>query len=81
MEPRADVSLPSSVKGERVDAPRHYRFYLKRNGHPFAAEVLECNGDREAMVKAKEFLTLSTAFHLMEVWQGTREVGVVTRGS
>ena len=75
------MSLPSSVKGERVDARRYYRFYLKRNGHTFAAEVLECNGDSDAMAKAKELLALSTTFQLMEVWQGTREVGVVTRGS
>ena len=34
----------------------HYRFYLQREGHTFAAEVLECEGDSDAMVKAKELL-------------------------
>ena len=58
-----------------------YRFYLKRNGHTFAAEVLECENDSDAMAKANELLALSTTFHLMEVWQGTREVGIVKRSA
>jgi hypothetical protein len=57
-----------------------YRFYLQRNGHSFAAEVLECESDSAALEKAKELLSMSTAFHLMEVWQGSRKVGVVERG-
>jgi hypothetical protein len=60
---------------------RYYRFYLKRNGHTFSAEVLECNGDSDAMAKARELLELSTTFHVMEVWQSTRNVGIVQRGS
>lgn len=57
-----------------------YRFYLQRDGQTFAAEVLECDSDSDAMVKAKELLAGSTTFHLMEVWQGTRRVGTVEQG-
>jgi hypothetical protein len=57
-----------------------YRFYLKRNGQTFVAEVFECDSDSDAIVKAKELLATSTTFHLMEVWQGTRKVGIVERG-
>jgi len=63
-----------------MQANKHYRFYLQRHGHTFAAEIMECENDSDAMAKAKELLTLSTMFHLMEVWQGTRKVGVVERG-
>jgi hypothetical protein len=58
---------------------RYYRFYLQRDGQTFVAEVLECASDSDAMVKAKELLSLLTTFHLMEVWQGTRKVGIVER--
>ena len=58
----------------------HYRFYLQRDGQTFAAEVLECNSDSDAIEKAKELLVNSTTFRTMEVWQGTRKVGVVERG-
>jgi len=58
----------------------YYRFYLQRNGHTFAAEVLECESDAAAVEKAKELLAASTMFHFMEVWQGSRKVGVVDRG-
>jgi hypothetical protein len=57
-----------------------YRFYLQRNGHAFVAEVLECESDGAALEKARELLALSTMFHLMEVWQDSRKVGVVERG-
>ena len=57
----------------------YYRFYLRRGGQTFAAEVLECDSDSDAMVKAKELLATSTTFRLMEVWQGTRKVGIVER--
>jgi hypothetical protein len=57
-----------------------YRFYLQRDGQTFAAEVLECDSDDIAMQKAKELLAMSTTFRLMEVWQGSRKVGVVERG-
>ena len=58
----------------------HYRFYLQRDGQTFPAEVLECDSDSDAMVKARELLAQSTTFRLMEVWQGTRKVGIVERG-
>jgi hypothetical protein len=58
-----------------------YRFYLQRDGQAFAAEILECDSDSDAMVKARELLSLSTTFHLMEVWQGTRKVGIAEKGS
>ena len=61
-------------------ASNHYRFYLQRDGQTFAAEVLECDSDSDAMVKAKELLAMSTTFRLMEVWQGSRNVGIVERG-
>ena len=61
-------------------AASHYRFYLQRDGQSFAAEILECESDSDAIVKAKELLSLSTTFRLMEVWQGTRKVGIVERG-
>ena len=60
-------------------APSHYQFYLQTDGQTFPAEVLECDSDSDAIVKAKELLATSTTFHLMEVWQGTRKVGVVDR--
>jgi hypothetical protein len=62
-------------------AASSYRFYLQRDGHTFAAEVLECESDSDAMVKAKDLLAMSTTFRLMEVWQGTRKVGIVEKGS
>ena len=43
-----------------------YRFYLQRDRQTFAAEVLECDSDSDAIVKAKELLALSKTFHLME---------------
>ena len=58
----------------------YYRFYLKRDGQTFAAEVLECHSDSDAMVKGRELLVASRTFYLMEVWQGTRKVGTVQRG-
>jgi hypothetical protein len=58
----------------------YYRFYLQRDGQTFAAEVLQCESDSEAIVKAKELLAMSTTFRLMEVWQGSRKVGIVERG-
>jgi hypothetical protein len=61
-------------------ATAHYRFYLQRDGQTFPAEVLECDSDSDAMAKARELLANSTTFHLMEVWQGTRKVGIVERG-
>ena len=60
-------------------APGHYRFYLQRDGQTFAAEVLQCDSDSDAMVKAKELLVSSTTFRTMVVWQGTRKVGIVER--
>jgi hypothetical protein len=43
------------------------------------AEVFQCDGDVAAVEKAKELLDASS-FTLMEVWQGTRKVGIVERG-
>jgi len=59
----------------------HYRFYLQRDGQTFPAEVLLCDSDSDAMVKAKDLLAMSTTFRLMEVWQGTRKVGTVEKGA
>lgn len=61
-------------------AASHYRFYYQRDGQTFAAEVLECDSDSDAMVKAKELLAMSTTFRLIEVWQGARKVGIAERG-
>jgi hypothetical protein len=61
-------------------APSYYRFYLQRDSQTFAAEVLECESDSDALVKAKELLAQSTTFDLMVVWHASREVGVVKRG-
>jgi hypothetical protein len=58
----------------------YYRFYHQSDGQTFAAEVLQCESDSEAIVKAKELLAMSTTFRLMEVWQGSRKVGIVERG-
>jgi hypothetical protein len=58
-----------------------YRFYLWRDGQTFPAEILEFDSDSDAMVKAKDLLVMSTTFRLMEVWQGSRKVGIVERGS
>ena len=61
-----------------MHATSYYRFYLQRDSQTFA-EILECSGDSDAMEKAKELLKLTMTFHLMEVWQGTRKVGIVER--
>ena len=58
-----------------------YRFYFKKDGQTFAADVIECDGDSAAVEKAKELLPLSTTFNMMGVWQGDRKVGVVERGN
>ena len=58
---------------------RFYRFFFWRDGMTVSAEVCQCDGDASAMVKAKELLGQSS-FALMEVWQGTRKVGIVERG-
>jgi hypothetical protein len=55
-----------------------YRFFSRRDGTTVNAEVCQCDGDGAAMEKAKELLGQSR-FALMEVWQGTRKVGVVER--
>jgi hypothetical protein len=57
----------------------YYRFYLQRDGHTFAAEILECDGDSDALVKAKELLASTTTFRLMEVWQGTARLALWRR--
>ena len=60
-------------------AVTYYRFYLQRDGQTIPAEILECDSDSDALAKAKELLALSTTFHLMEVWQGTRKVGIAEK--
>jgi hypothetical protein len=45
-------------------AASYYRFYLQRDGQTFAAEVMECDSDSDAMVKAKELMALTTTFGL-----------------
>ena len=54
-----------------------YRFSFQRDGQTFPAEVLECESD--AMERARKLLASSMTFGLMEVWQGTRKVGIVER--
>jgi len=57
-----------------------YRFFLRRDGLTVNAEVFACDGDGAAMQLAKELIAASSVT-LMEVWQGTRKVGVVERDS
>jgi hypothetical protein len=57
-----------------------YRFFFKNNGATVAAEVFQCDGDSAAVEKAKQLLGAST-FNTMEVWQGTRKVGIIERPS
>jgi hypothetical protein len=64
-----------------MQANKHHRFYLQRDGQSFAAEVLECDCDSDAMEKAKGLLGSSMTFHTTEVWQGSRRVGIVERSS
>ena len=56
-----------------------YRFFFRRDGMTFGAEVFQCDGDVAAIEKAKELLGQSS-FALMEIWEGTRRVGIVERG-
>jgi hypothetical protein len=56
-----------------------YRFYFCMDSQSFPADVIECEGDSDAMVKAKDLLGASTTFRLMEVWQSERKVGIVER--
>ena len=57
-----------------------YRFFFRRDGTTVDVEVLQCDGDASAIEKAKEMLGRSS-FTLMEVWQDTRKVGIVEKGS
>lgn len=43
------------------------------------AELFQCDGDAAAIEKVKELPDVSNIAR-MEVWQGTRKVGVVERG-
>ena len=56
-----------------------YRSFFRRDGITVGAEVFQCDGDTAAMEKAKELLGQSS-FALMEIWEGTRRVGIVERG-
>lgn len=58
---------------------KFYRFFFRRHGMTVRAEVFECDGDGAAIEKALELLGQSSS--LMEVWQGTRKVGIAERGS
>jgi hypothetical protein len=53
-----------------------YRFFFKSRGATVATEVFQCDGDSAAAEKAKQLLSASS-FNTMEVWQGTRKVGIV----
>lgn len=55
-----------------------YRFYFKNNEQSVAADVVECDGDGDAVEKAKQLLSASQ-FEIMEIWQGSRKVGIVER--
>ena len=57
-----------------------YRFYFKSDDQTVAADVLECDGDGDALEKAKQLLSASQ-FETMEIWQGTRKVGNIERNS
>lgn len=56
-----------------------YRFFFRRDGMTVNAEVFQCDGDTAAIEKAKELLGASSVA-TMEVWQGSRKVGVVEKG-
>lgn len=73
-------TLSPQTRRQTHQAMTFYRFYLLRDGHTFPAEALECESDSAALEKAKELLAMSTTFHSMEVWQGSRKVGAVERG-
>jgi hypothetical protein len=55
-----------------------HRFFFRRDGTTVSTEVFQCDGDGSAIEKAKELLGQSSVT-LMEVWQGTRKVGIVER--
>jgi len=57
-----------------------YRFYFKDDDQTFAADVLECDGDGDAVEKARQLL-LTSRFETMEIWQGERKVGTIERDS
>jgi hypothetical protein len=57
-----------------------YKFNLIKHGRTLATELMECNGDGDAMQKAKELLSTST-FDSIEVREGARTVGVAERRS
>ena len=57
-----------------------YEFNLIKHGRTLATELMECNGEGDAMQKAKELLSTST-FDSVEVCQNTLKVGVVERRS
>ena len=57
-----------------------YRFFFRRDGTTVDVEVLQFDGDASAIEKAKELLGQSS-FTVMEVWQGTRKVGIVEKGA
>ena len=56
-----------------------YRFFFRQHDVTVRAEVFECDGDFSALGKAQELLSESR-HALIEVWQGTRKVGIVERG-
>ena len=55
-----------------------YRFFFRKEGVTVGAEVFECDGDSSAIEKARELLS-DSKHKLIEVWQGTRKVGIVER--
>jgi hypothetical protein len=55
-----------------------YKFYFKNDEQSVAADVLECDGDADAVQQAKQLLSV-TQFEIMEIWQGSRKVGVIER--
>ena len=55
----------------------HYRGYFIKNDHIVAPTNIDATDDAQAMLRASELLSTSQ-FFLIEVWQATRVVGVLS---
>jgi hypothetical protein len=56
-----------------------YRFYLLEDGdHIVAVKVCECTGDADALLEADAVLQAST-YPAVEVWNGPRRVGIISK--
>ena len=57
-----------------------YRCYLLDQNRMAAMQILECENDSAALIEAGRMLTASP-FTSVEVWEGDREVSIVSRQS